>query len=70
MRVRTNIIISEEILAKIDAIAGEKQKRAAVIELALREYVAREESKAPINNGNEAEVADKKTRPKSKQKEL
>jgi len=68
MRVRTNIIISEDILAKIDAIAGEKQKRAAVIELALREYVAREESKAPI--GGDIEVIDKKTRAKSKQEEL
>ncbi len=68
MRVRTNIIISEDILAKIDAIAGEKQKRAAVIELALREYVAREESKAPATG--DIEVTDKKNRPKSKQKEV
>jgi len=68
MRVRTNIIISEDILAKIDAIAGEKQKRAAVIELALREYVAREESKAPATS--DIEVTDKKTRAKSKQKEV
>ena len=30
MRVRTNIIISEELLAKIDVIAGEKQRRSAV----------------------------------------
>ena len=36
-------------MAKIDAIAGEKQKRSLVIETALREYIAREESKAPIN---------------------
>ena len=64
MRIRTNIIISEEILARIDAIAGEKQKRAAVIELALREYVEREESKAPASN--DIEVEDKKTRAKSK----
>ena len=49
MRVRTNIILAEDILAKIDAIAGEKQKRSLVIETALREYIAREESKAPIN---------------------
>jgi hypothetical protein len=34
-------------LAKIDAIAGEKQKRAAVIETALLEYIAREEAKTP-----------------------
>lgn len=48
MRVRTNIIIAEEILKKIDIIAGEKQKRAAVIETALREYIEREEAKAPV----------------------
>jgi metal-responsive CopG/Arc/MetJ family transcriptional regulator len=56
MRVRTNIILSEDLLAKIDAIAGDKQKRAAVIETALREFVAREESKAPVNL--EIETAD------------
>lgn len=48
MRVRTNIIISEDILAKIDLIAGEKQRRATVIETALREFIEREESKAPL----------------------
>ncbi len=58
MRVRTNIILEESILAKIDAIAGEKPKRAAVIERALREFIAREESKAPV--GNNIEVASKK----------
>jgi metal-responsive CopG/Arc/MetJ family transcriptional regulator len=56
MRMRTNIILSEDLLAKIDAIAGEKQRRAAVIEQALREFVAREEAKAPINL--EVETAD------------
>ena len=45
MRIRTNIIIEEDILAKIDAIAGEKNKRAAVIEKALLEFIAREELK-------------------------
>ena len=59
MRVRTNIIIEESILAKIDAIAGEKPKRAAIIETALLEYIAREESKAPANV--DIEVKDKKT---------
>jgi len=58
MRVRTNIILEESILAKIDAIAGEKPKRAAVIERALREFIAREESKAPA--GDNIEVANKK----------
>ncbi len=49
MRIRTNIILAEDILAKIDALAGEKQKRSAVIETALREYIAREEKKASAN---------------------
>lgn len=47
MRARVNIILEESILAKIDAIAGEKPKRAAIIEKALLEYIAREEKKAP-----------------------
>lgn len=44
MRVRTNIIIEESILAKIDQIAGDKQKRANIIETALLEFIARNES--------------------------
>jgi len=64
MRVRTNIILEEKILAKIDQIAVEKHKRAAVIETALLEYIAREESKIPAPV--EVEVVDKKTRAKTK----
>ena len=45
MRVRTNIIIEETLLAKIDEIAGDKLKRASIIETALREFIARNESK-------------------------
>lgn len=66
MRTRTNLIIEESILAKIDALAGEKQKRAAIIETALLEYIAREESKAPA--ANDIEVTDKKAGAKSKQR--
>ncbi len=58
MRVRTNIIISEDILAKIDAIAGEKNKRAAVIEKALLEFIASEELKEA--NNPKPEVAEGK----------
>jgi metal-responsive CopG/Arc/MetJ family transcriptional regulator len=64
MRIRTNIILAEDILAKIDAIAGEKQKRSLVIETALREYIAREESKAPANL--EVETVDSKAGTKRK----
>jgi len=64
MRARVNIILEESILAKIDAIAGDKPKRAAIIEKALLEYIAREEKKAP--KSVETEVVDKKTRAKTK----
>ena len=45
MRIRTNIIIEEDILAQIDTIAGEKHRRAIVIETALREFIERENAK-------------------------
>ncbi len=45
MRVRTSLIIEEELLVKIDEIAGEKTRRAATIETALREFIAREGKK-------------------------
>lgn len=45
MRKRVNLIIEEEILEKIDEIAQEKNKRAAVIEKALLQFIAREEKK-------------------------
>ena len=46
MRVRESLIIEESILKRIDELAGEKHKRAAVIETALLEFIAREEKKA------------------------
>jgi hypothetical protein len=46
MRVRESLIIEESILKKIDEIAGEKHRRAATIERALTEFIAREEKKA------------------------
>ena len=58
MRIRTNLIIEETLLTKIDRIAGDKNKRAAVIETALREFIEREESKAPF--GLEVETVGKK----------
>jgi predicted transcriptional regulator len=54
MRTRTNLIIEDRFLTRIDALAGDKNKRAAVIEQALREYVEREEAKAPVNAEVEA----------------
>lgn len=46
MRVRESLIIEEALLKKIDEIAGQKNRRAATIERALTEFVAREERKA------------------------
>ncbi len=49
MRIRTNLIIEESLLTKIDKIAGDKNKRAAVIEKALKEFIDREELKEANN---------------------
>lgn len=46
MRIRESLIIEETLLKKIDEIAGEKHRRAATIERALSEFIAREEKKA------------------------
>lgn len=46
MRVRESLIIEESLLKKIDEIAGQKNRRAATIERALTEFIAREEKKA------------------------
>jgi metal-responsive CopG/Arc/MetJ family transcriptional regulator len=61
MRIRTNLIIEESLLKKIDAIAGDKNKRAAVIETALKEFIAREEIKEA--NNPKPEVVSKKNAP-------
>ena len=49
MRVRQSLIIEESILKRIDEIAGEKHRRAATIEKALLEFIAREDKKAKSN---------------------
>jgi predicted transcriptional regulator len=46
MRVRESIIIEESILKQIDEIAGQKQRRAHIIEKALTEFIEREARKA------------------------
>jgi metal-responsive CopG/Arc/MetJ family transcriptional regulator len=68
MRVRTNLIIEESLLKKIDAIAGDKNKRAAVIETALREFIAREEVKEAANP--KTEPASEKTSPRSRRADV
>jgi metal-responsive CopG/Arc/MetJ family transcriptional regulator len=52
MRVRTSLILDEALLAQIDEIAGEKHRRAAIIENALREYIARERKAAAARPTN------------------
>ena len=45
MRVRIPLIIEESLIKQIDEIAGEKHRRAATIETALREFIARQARK-------------------------
>ena len=60
MRVRIPLIIEESLIKEIDEIAGEKHRRAATIETALREYIARQGRKAKANaNTNAAPVSAK-----------
>ena len=48
------MIIEESLIKAIDEIAGEKHRRAATIETALREYIARQGRKAKANPVPEA----------------
>ncbi|HJS51769.1 MAG TPA: hypothetical protein VJ781_07695 [Pyrinomonadaceae bacterium] len=65
MRVRESLIIEESILKKIDEIAGEKQRRAATIERALTEFIAREEKKARSNPAPDVEAGKRNGRGKA-----
>ena len=47
MRVRTQLILADDLLARIDEIAGEKHRRSIIVETALREYIEREDKKRP-----------------------
>ena len=47
MRARIALVIEEELLAKVDIIAGDKTKRSAVIVKAISEFIKREEAKTP-----------------------
>jgi metal-responsive CopG/Arc/MetJ family transcriptional regulator len=47
MRARITLVIEEDLLAKVDAIAGDKLKRSATIVKAITEFIIREEAKAP-----------------------
>ena len=57
MRIRIPLIIEESLIKQIDEIAGEKHRRAATIETALREYIARQARKAKAAPAPEPEPA-------------
>ena len=59
MRIRTQLIIEDSVLAKIDEIAEEKHRRAIIIDTALREYIARQEKKPKAVVVDKAEAAKK-----------
>lgn len=42
MNVRTSVTLPKELLAQVDALAGKKHRRSAIVETALRDYVAKE----------------------------
>ncbi|MGH9948097.1 MAG: hypothetical protein ACRD6X_12980 [Pyrinomonadaceae bacterium] len=71
MRIRTQLIIEDEIMEKIDEIAGEKHLRARVVETALREFIARQgkksksEPKAKPANGKSASKGRGKSGPRA-----
>lgn len=46
MKVKTLITLPKDLLLSVDALTDKKHKRSAVIESALREYVARENPKS------------------------
>ena len=57
------MILPEDLLRKVDILAGGKHRRSVVIETAIRNYVASEEKKALKNSASEAkaETSVKKT---------
>jgi predicted transcriptional regulator len=59
MRLRTQLIIDDAVMQKIDEIAGEKNRRAAVVEAALLDYIAKHGDKAKA-----VDPTSKKTPPK------
>lgn len=57
MKVRTSITLPEELLVKVDALAGAKRSRSKVVESALVAYVARE--KAKTSNKRDVQILNK-----------
>jgi metal-responsive CopG/Arc/MetJ family transcriptional regulator len=46
MKVKTVVTLPKDLMLSIDALTDKKHKRSAVIECALREYIAREKPKS------------------------
>lgn len=57
MRARIALVIEEDLLAKVDLIAGDKLKRSATIVKAITEFIKREEAKVPKVAVAEADVS-------------
>ena len=55
MRIRTQLVIDDAVMAKIDEIAGERHRRAIVVETALKEYIERESRKRKPKPAPEAD---------------
>lgn len=47
MRLRTQLIIEDTVMQRIDEIAGEKHLRAKIVDKALREYIERYDAARP-----------------------
>ncbi len=45
MKVRTSVTLPEELLTKVNALAGKTRKRSEIVECALRDYMAKEKRK-------------------------
>jgi metal-responsive CopG/Arc/MetJ family transcriptional regulator len=60
------MILPEDLLMKVDTLAGGKHRRSVFIETAIRAYIASEEKKALKNGGTDAKTAGKKAAAVSK----
>jgi metal-responsive CopG/Arc/MetJ family transcriptional regulator len=43
MRIRLSVIISDDLVEKIDAVTGDRLKRSQTIETAIKEYLAKQD---------------------------
>lgn len=56
MRTRIPMILPEELLVKVDELAGGKHRRSIFIESAIKAYILSEEKKAAKTNGEKTVV--------------